>query len=151
MRHFAFLTALLFALAACGEEHDHSADDGHDHAAEEEGAHEEHAAQNGGELLELGEHEGHAEVKLDHDNGVLALWLWNAEMKPWTADKPPVLNFTLDGKPHSLTAEGEGAEWMFTHEALKGEPENVRFRVSAGGTTYQAQWMHQHDHDHDHG
>lgn len=141
MEYRAHLTALLLLVAACGKD----GHDDHDQGAHAEGAREEHAARNGGELLELGAHEGHVEAKFDHSNGVLAVWLWNDEMKPWTADQPPVINFTVDGKPISLRGEGEGAEWMFRHEALKREPENMRLRVAAGGATYQAVWEHDHD------
>ena len=141
MRTVATVTALLFAFAACGrEEHDH------EHDGEEEAhEHEEHAAEHGGDLVEFGNHEGHLEVKIDHDTGTMTVWVYDGEMKALALDSAPVLNFTAGGAPKQIEGKGKGSEWTFTDDALKGEPENVRFKLVAGGRPYTPSWEHAHD------
>ncbi|MHC4958155.1 MAG: hypothetical protein ACYTGN_07240 [Planctomycetota bacterium] len=131
---FAFLLAL--AVAGCGGEHEHSGDGcgegAHDHSPHD------------GTLLDLGDHEGHLEVVLDHGSGTATIWLSTPERKDLKAEEAPVFSFVADGKPKQVTGKGSGAKWVFTDEALKGEPEKAKFRVKANGTTYTTAFDHAH-------
>ena len=129
----AFLVAL--AVAGCGADHDHSEDGGGGH---------DHSPHHDGTLLDLGDHEGHLEVVLDHGAGTMTIWLSNPDRKDLTPDEAPVFSFVADGKPKQLTGKGSGAKWVFTDEALKGEPEKAKFRVKANGTTYTTAFDHAH-------
>lgn len=145
MKTLILLLVPFLALAGCGENND---EDGDSREAE---AHPEHEAKYGGDLLPLGDHEGFLEVKLNHDAGMLALWVYmGEEMKPASLDKPPVLNLKTDAGPKQLTGEGADDEWTFSDECLKGEPEDARFRVVVGGKSYSPKWGHSHaGHDDD--
>jgi hypothetical protein len=96
-------------------------------------------------VLTLGEHEGHLEVKLDHDAGTATIWASTNARADLGLDEAPVLNFASDGKPVQVTGEGEGHMWVFTHEALKGEPHNAKFKLKVGGRTFTPKWAHEHD------
>lgn len=154
MKTFILVLVPLIALG-CGEEkgHDHE-DEGHEEHAHDEHAHE---AKHGGDLITLGDHEGFLEVKLDHDAGKLTVWVYlGEEMKSASLDRAPVLNFKTDSGPKQLTGEASGGKWIFTSDALRGEPEGARFRIVMGGKSYSPEWDHHHGggdghegHDHD--
>ena len=143
MKWIALLAAA--ALVACG-------DHGHDHG--DEGGHDDHAhsAKHGGELVELGAHEGFLETKIDHGAGTLKMWIYmGEEMVDTRPASAPVLNLVTKDGPKTLTAVEDGGVWVFSDPALKEEPENARFRFTAGGKTYTPALAHDHDHDHDAG
>jgi hypothetical protein len=144
MKHTILSLALAAALVACTEKgtesHDHD-DDGHDHGHAHEPKH-------GGTLIELGDHEAFAEVKLDHDAGKATLWIYIGEdMKPGEPDTAPILNLMAGDKPKQLTATKEGDHWIFSDAALESEPENARLRLVIAGKTHQPPLEHDHDHD----
>ena len=147
MRKFLFLLPVALVLAACGDKE--TADGGKESEELDEHA---HAAKHGGDLLELGAHEGFLEVKMDHDKGEVRVWAYlGEELMDTKLAQPPVLNFKADDKPMQLTAEAQSdGSWVFTSDALKSEPEGARFRVVVGGKTYSPEWAHGHQHDHDH-
>ena len=148
MRTLILFFAPLLAFAGCSDEKEPATEgDDEEHA---------HAAKHGGALLTLGEHEGFIEVKVYHDAGTLALWVYvGEEMKPGSLDSAPVLNMKTDNGPIQLTGKGSGDTWTFSDQALKGEPEGARFLVALGGKSYSPEWAHSHegheDHDEDEG
>ncbi|MDH3592602.1 MAG: hypothetical protein OER88_12025 [Planctomycetota bacterium] len=137
MIRFFSLFTLCAALTACGGA-DQPKDDGH-------GAHA-HSAKHGGELAELGDHEGFLESKLNHDAGTLHIWIYKGEaMTAAKPDSAPVLNLKGKDGPVKLTATDAGdGSWLFTSEILKGEPEAARFRIAMGGKTYTPGLAHKH-------
>ena len=141
MRFLALTVSLAVALAACGKD-DH---DDHDHDDGNGCGHEEHEARHGGHLIEFGSHEGHVEVKIDHDAGTVTMWVYDDEMNDLALDGAPVMNFTGADGPVQVEGKGSGASWTFTHGALKGEPENARFKLVANGKPYTPKWEHAHE------
>jgi len=139
---------LAVALIACGEQgHDHEKGEKHD---DHEGH--AHAAKNGGELFELGAHEGFLEAKLDHGAGTLKIWIYmGEEMTPARPAEAPVLNLVTKDGPKTLTAMLDDGVWVFADEALKSEPESARFRFTVGGKSYSPAMAHTHDHEHEGG
>jgi len=127
-------------LIACGGKDD---DKGADEKAGPAGGHA-HEATHGGDMLELGDHEGFMEIKVNHDAGRLTIWLSREGNKALVPTEPPVLNFVAGEKPVQVIAKGSDGEWFFMHEGLKGEPQKVRFRIEFGGKTYTPRWDHQH-------
>ncbi len=148
IRTIAFLLVAGLFLGACG---DKAADsDGEAEKHEEHDEHDEHAhaAKHGGDLLELGAHDGFLEVLLDHAAGTVTIWPYlGEEMKDVKLSKDPVLNFNSSNGPVQVTAKLTFGVWVFTHEALKGEPEGARFRIVMAGKTYNPAFDHAHDHD----
>ena len=118
--------------AGCGTDDDHD-----------------HSAKHGGELMTLGDHEGHVEMKLDHDSSSVTIWLSTTKREDLEADEAPVLNFMSVGEPVSVTGKGAGAKWVFTHDALAGEPENGKLRIKIGGRTFTPKLVHSHGDGHD--
>ena len=109
-----------------------------------------HEAKHGGELTELGAHEGFLETKLDHDAGTLSVWIYlGEEMTDTRPAAAPVLNLMTKDGAKSLTAVEQSGVWVFSDTALKGEPEKARFRFTVGGTIYTPALAHEHAHDHD--
>lgn len=136
MRLLALMTAFLFFVACGKDDHDHD----HENGREDDHHHE---ARHGGDMVELGDHEGFMEVKIDHDAGTLTIWL-SGEDGALAADKAPVLSFVADGKPVQVEGKGSGDKWVFTHAGLKGEPEKVKFSVTASGKTFRPKFDHHH-------
>ena len=150
MKFFCAL-ALAALIAGCGDGHDHDGEEGNGHEGHEHA----HAAKNGGVLRELGDHEGFVELKVDHDKGVVTLWVYQGEeMSEATVSEAPVLNLKTDKGPKQLTGEGTGGVWVFRDDILKGEFESARLRLSMNGKSYTPEWTHGHEHDdpddHDH-
>jgi len=144
MKTLILLLVPALALVACGGEKspDQEGESQAGEAPEEHG----HEAKWGGDLIVLGDHEGFLEVKLNHDAGMLAVWVYmGEEMKPASLDKAPILNLKTAAGPMQLTGEGEDDEWTFTDECLKGEPESARFRITVEGKSYSPEWGHQHE------
>jgi len=134
------LGVLLAAVAACGKNEPAAAP-----PAEAPGENHEHKPQHGGDVMELGDHEGFVEVKADHDAGTLTVWVYaGEEMKPAPLAEPPLLNWKgMDG-PRQLQASMSGGAWVFQDAALEGEIEGARFRLSLGGKVYTPVVEHAH-------
>jgi len=150
IRMIFLMVPLALALAGCGDKA--PVDDGKQPEAETEDAHA-HAAKHGGELLELGAHDGFLEAKMDHAAGTVTVWATlGEEMKDTKFAEAPVLNLKAGGKPKQLTATAQDdGSWIFSDAALKEEIEGARFRVVVGGQTYSPEWAHAHSHEgHDH-
>jgi len=143
MKTFLTLFAAL-AIAACGGAE--KGGSGGSGAKEEEHAHA-HGA-HGGEVADLAPpgaaEEGEVETKLDHAAGTVTLWAVGPGGNEMTFDEPPVLNFVSDQGPVSVRGTKDGDGWVFRHDALKGETENARFRLKAGGKTYTPELTHHH-------
>ncbi len=143
------LAAALVFLTACGD-----SEDSHDHESNPAAAsgHAEHGP-HGGELIELGDHVAHLEVVHDDDSGTITLYSLDADLKPTTLSKAPVLNFVAGSGPKQVTATPKGgskSEWVFSDPALKGEPEGARLRVVLNGVTYAPDLPHHHEGDDPH-
>jgi hypothetical protein len=112
-------------------------------AAEEHG----HDAKHGGEVVELGEHEGHLEIVHEESTGTITAYVYDADMKP-VAVEAPVINLAKGGVQVPMTPlSGAGPKtdaWKATHEALKVEPLDGRIRLKIGDRTYQASLEHEH-------
>ena len=134
-------TALVLSLFVfgCGEGHDHA-----DHGDEGLEEHSEHASQHGGEMTILGDHAAHFEVKHDDGAGTVTVWVSDGDMKPTKPDEAPVLNFVTDAGPQSITATEKDGAWVFSHEALKDEPQKARFLLKIGGKSYSPDFAHKH-------
>lgn len=137
------LTLLSLAVIGCGkDDHDHDGEGcGHDDHA--------HNPKHGGHLIELGQHEGFLEVKVDHKAGKVMIWSYmGEEMKDTKLTTAPTLNLKTKAGPKQIKGAGSGHAWTFTDAALKDEPEGARFVIAIGGKTYNAKWEDDHDHDH---
>jgi hypothetical protein len=133
-------TALVFSLCLFGcEDHDHG-----DHAETGENEHADHAAQHGGEISILGDHAAHLEVIHDDEAGTVTVWIFDGDMKPAEPDAAPVFNFVTEEGPQSLEATKKEGAWVFSGEALKGEPQKARFLLKVGGKSYSPDFAHKH-------
>jgi len=108
---------------------------------EEHGAHE---AKHGGELVALGDHAAHIEVLHDDGAGTVTVYVYDGAVEPMEPDAAPVFNFVTDEGPQSVTAVATDGAWIFTHEALKDEPQKARFLVKLGGKSYSPDFAHKH-------
>ena len=140
MRTLMGLFAAL-SFAACGGEEKGGAGGGHEGHAHEHGKY-------GGEIVELAPpgaaDEGHVEMVVDHDAGTVTIWASNPDDTEMAFDEPPVLNFTSETGPVSVPGRKEGAGWVFTHNDLKGDPANARFRLKKGAKVYTPELAHHH-------
>jgi hypothetical protein len=137
----ALLSLIPFlALAACG---DKAKDNEHAESAEKE---HEHVAPHGGELLELGDEQGHVELKHDDEAGKITMYIYGSSTdKPISVEKPSVTVQQKDGNAVELTlvaqdakADGTAHTWMGEHAALKAEPLDGRVRLKIAGKQYQS-------------
>ena len=136
------------ALVACGDDGHH--EDGHDEPEGDDHSEHAHASKHGGTPTELGAHEGFVYVKHDEKGGSVTIWIYLGEETVVTKPaEAPVLNLKTKDGPKSITATQMGDAWIFTDNALKGEPEGARFRIVVGGKTYSPEMAHDHDHDGD--
>lgn len=136
----------------------HDDHEGHDH-----GAHPEHGP-NGGDLIELGEEEYHAE--LVHDSGTVAIYILDSAAKEAVPIEATdvTINLKQDGKPEQfkLTAapqegDGEGKASRFTVEDadlashLDEEGAGARLMVTIAGKSFNGAIEHHHGHEgHEH-
>ena len=126
-----------FLLAACGgdtQQTEAPADPhaGHDHGSEHamEGAH-------GGEIVEVGDnHLAHLEAVHHEEEGAVEMWLTDVDGNPIEPDEAPALNLVTESGSERVTGVKAEGGWRFTHEALKAEPENARFRLTLKGQVY---------------
>jgi hypothetical protein len=65
-------------------------------------------------------------------------------MKPTNPDEAPVFNFVTDAGPQSLAGVEKDGAWVFTHDALKGEPSKARFLLKIDGKSYSPDFAHKH-------
>jgi len=165
---FCFLLSLTVMLGCNGAKDDfNKIKPGQNKVTEEaHHAHPEHGP-HGGHLVELGEHEYHAEVVFDHEANALSVYLFGADLKkPLAIDGTEIsLNLTIEDKPTQLTLaaaplEGE-PEGKSSRFALTGDPtvaEHVhdaedlhgRLSVTIAGKPYSGAIEHHHGHDHGH-
>lgn len=136
----ALLCAIpLLSLAGCG-------DKGGDKHAESPKKEHEHVAPHGGELLELGDEQGHIELVHDDDAGKITMYVYGAEMdKPISVEKPAVTVQQKEGGAVDLTlvaqdakADGTAHTWVAEHASLKAEPLEGRVRLKIAGKQYQS-------------
>lgn len=148
---------LAAALAACGEDHhDH---DGHDHG----GGHA-HAAQFGGEVVELGDHFANLEVVHDGAAGTLAVYCMDGHNENTVRSSTAALKVTVEGADGAtfeltlapdvseLTGNKAGASSLFrvSDERLKGldHLHGTVASVEVLGTTFEdVDLAAGHDHD----
>jgi len=137
LRDLFSLLVLPCALAACG-----------DKAKEGDGAPEkahEHTAPHGGEILELGNEEGHVELVHEDDAGKITLYVYGSETtKPINVQRPTVNIQLKDGTAAEIAltatdakADGTAHTWSGQHEGLKVEPLDGRVRLVIGGKPFQ--------------
>lgn len=125
-------------------------------AAEHE--HAEHGP-HGGELLELGDEEYHAEIVHDEKAKVLSIYLLDSSAKKAVAvpAKEMVINLKHDGKPeqHKLAAAPQAGDpagsasrfWSKDadlQEDLEKHGVDARLQVVIGGKSYTAKIVHHH-------
>lgn len=125
-----------------------------------------HAEQgpHGGELVELGSEEYHAELLDDDDSGKVTIYLLDsaATREVPIADSAITLNAMVDGKAKqfSLAAvlpegKSETAQFELVDKTLiealhQGAKAQCRLNVTIGGTPYIGKFEHDHDHGHGH-
>lgn len=150
-----FLSPLLalivaFSFAACGHD-EHDDDHGHEHGhGESEGPH-------GGTLVDVGDHEAHLEIIVDHDKRAVMIHFLTLENEPSMLKEAPLLNLKFASGPKSLVGKAVdggaagASEWHFRDDALASEPESGRFKIQWNGKTYNPDFEHSHEHGHEHG
>ena len=134
-----------------------AAEEGHDH---------DHAAPHGGDVIELGEEEYHAELVHGKAPSTVTIYFYDGEL----AKVVPLeiehldLNMVVDGKPQQFQLpaapqEGDSAGKSSRFELvdaklaeLLGGDAEGRFNVKIDGKSFVGQIdHHDHDHDHEHG
>ena len=135
----------------------HDDHEGHDHGHPEHGP-------NGGDLIELGEEEYHAE--LVHDAGAVTIYILDSSAKqavPIDATEVTI-NLKHDGKPEQFKlaaapqeGEGEGKSSRFTAENadlashLDEDDAGARLMVTIAGKSFNGAIEHHHGHEgHEH-
>lgn len=139
---------------------EHAESDHDEHGEHGHGAH----GPNGGDLVELGQDEYHAEVV--HGAGKVTVFVLDSTAKePVAIDAAEVtINLTHDGKPEQFKlaaapqeADGEGKSSRFTIDDadlashLDDAAGQARLMLTIGGKSYNGAIEHHHDHDHGHG
>ncbi|MBL8851502.1 MAG: hypothetical protein JNG89_17595 [Planctomycetaceae bacterium] len=157
----ALLGIFLFTLSGCGggpaPASTVTSQAGHDH----EHAHADHGP-HGGDLIELGSDEYHAEV-VHQDGGKLGVYILDgaaAVAVPIDAGEI-TLNVVVDGQPaqYPLTAsptetDAAGKASLFVsadgqaHNALHREGATAKLVLTINGRSYQGAVMHSHSHEH---
>ena len=111
-----------------------------------------------GEILELGEEEGHLEMIHDGTGGNLTVYVFGKDLKtPVAIEAPTILVQTKDGAkdvtkefklvPLGDAPGGKSDAWKGSNPALATEPLNGRIRVNIGGKDFQSPLeMPGHDH-----
>jgi phage baseplate assembly protein gpV len=130
----------LLALTACGDK------DKNGKAPENAEKAHEHVAPHGGELLELGDEQGHVELVHDDEAGKITMYIYGSETsKPISVEKPSVTIQQKDGTAIELTmvaqdakADGTAHTWVGEHAAVKVEPLDGRVRLKIAGKQYQS-------------
>jgi hypothetical protein len=141
------------------EDHEHGHD--HDHEHHDFGPHD-------GHIIELGEHEYHAELVFDKSAHSLTVYLFGHELdEPLAIDQPSVSvalevdgqeqAFTLTPAPQDGEAEGKSSRFELKDDATLAEHfddvEDLKghVEVTIQGRSYTGEISHDHEHhDHDH-
>ena len=137
-------------VAADGGHDDHEGH-GHDHSA---------AGPHGGDLVELGEEEYHAEVV--HEGGGVTVYMLDGSAKNASpVDAAEVMiNLVHDGKPEQFVLQaspdsgdpqGKASRFVSDDAELAQDLDagvEARLMVNVGGTPYNGQISHDHGHDH---
>jgi hypothetical protein len=143
-----------------GDGHDHSEEEGHEHAHPSEGPHH-------GHLIELGSEEYHAE--LTHDDVAESVTIYildsSAEKAVAIAEPEITVNMTIDGSPQQFKLaaapqeddpEGKSSRFELADEALYDAVEGGetgRLNVTIAGKPYVGDiedLAHDHDGEHSH-
>jgi hypothetical protein len=126
----------------------------HEHAHPENGPH-------GGQLIELGNEEFHAELTHDEATDEITVYLLDAEAKQSVpvAETELVLNLYAAGKPQqfkllaqpqAIDAPGQSSRFSATdealHEAMEAEGSKGQLNVTIGGKAYSGE-IARHEHD----
>jgi hypothetical protein len=169
---FTLATVAAYALfiAGCGEAPApspakpaaHSEGDGHDHA---EHAHAEHGP-HGGDLIELGKEEYHAELVHDEDAGKVTIYILDGSAKQAVPIEATELTINVkhDGKgeqfkvaaaPQDGDGEGKSSRFVSDDKELAEDIEHeARLVVEIAGKSFTGEIKHDHDHgdhkDHKH-
>ena len=141
----------------------HDAEHGHVHGHEHGHGH----GPNGGDLIELGEEEFHAEALFDEDHHKVVLFILDGEAKkavPIEAKeivvelpgKDAAVTYTLAAVPQEGDAERTSSRFELASEALieafHDAPKTVgKFKVTINGKEFTGDLKHDHDdHGHEH-
>lgn len=130
-------------LVACGDKDGHGKDDDSHKAG---AADADHKAPHGGEVLELGEEEGHLEIMHDHEGGKMTVYVYGASFKdPVAVARPTVTIQQKDGTMAEVTLsaiepkpDGTAQGWKGEHAGLISDPWNGRIRVKIGSKEFQS-------------
>lgn len=140
---------------AKGKEHD---DHGHAHPSK---------GPNGGDLIELGDEEYHAEIVINEKTDEVSIYILDKTAKVATPIESAelVINLKHDGKPeqHKLAAaplageQGKSSRFVSKdpelHHDLEGKGADPRLQVTIAGKAFSGKVSHEHEgegHDHDH-
>lgn len=163
---FAALAVLGVALAGCNSGGDFKPvkelpkaahdDHGHSHGEHAHGPH-------GGELVELGKEEYHAEFLLDGKTHTLKVFLLGPDAKTAATTDAAEITIASEGggapltlKPAEGQPAGKASEFVLTDEKIVHDLNEAGFihgdlKVKIGGTPYSGHLDAHFDHDHDHG
>jgi hypothetical protein len=137
------LATLCLILAACGNGEEPERAAARDPLLDPDA----HNGPNGGHVLMLGNEEAFIEVKVNHHNGTVLLWVYkDRKMEEIVApDEEPVFNFVSKAGPMQLVGEDNDESWLFwDDDVLKEEPKSARFRVKIKGKTFSPPFVHSH-------
>ena len=153
LRDLTLASLALLALAACGDKDaPKPATPGGAPAATE--GHE--APRHGGQVLEMGEEEGHVEMVHDEKAGAITLYVYGSGTdKPLHVAKPSLsvqaAAGPVDVPLEAVDSKDAGATahtWKATHAALKAEPIQGRIHVTIGGKQLQSEGLEPAGHTH---
>jgi len=129
-------------------------------------SHAEHGP-HGGELLEIGKEEFHAELVIDETKKQLAIFLMDSKVKDFVALDVPFLavNLKMAGKPvqmklkpmpQEIDKPGFASRFGITSkellDALHGGHADAKLALKIGSKAYAVKLVHDHDHaGHNHG
>lgn len=164
MNRFAAVAVLGMALAGCNSGGDYKPvkdlpkaaheDHGHSHGEHAHGPH-------GGELVELGKEEFHAELVVDGKTHTLKVFLLGPDAKTAATTDAAEITIAPEGgaaitlKPAEGQPEGKASEFSLSDEKVVHDLNEAGFihgdlKVKIGGTPYNGHVDAHFDHDHDH-
>ena len=159
---FSFAVMFLVAQVGCNKAAQDPAGGGEAHGHEEGHDHDHGDAPHGGQLLELGDEEYHAEITHDDDTHQVTVYLLDSEVNDavLAGEDAVKINVVVDGTPgsYSLKAvdpvDGQASQFQLVSEALAraldSEEETVKRKlaVTINGESYGANiGAHEHDHE----
>lgn len=165
MRRWAVGSALGMLLAGCGDGGNYKAVKDLPEAGHEEHGHGEHAhGPHGGELVELGKEEFHAEIVVDDKSHALKVYLLGPDAKTAATTDATELSIAPEGattawvlKPAEGQPEGMASEFVLADEKVVHDLLDAGFihgelKIKIAGTPYNghvdAHFDADHDHDH---